>query len=148
MAAAVALARGVDSPALRELAGIHRSDCRDAPHVFLTALVELGLADVSEVDWSSRQARVLLGRARQHATRLLTGIGEPGEVSEDIASLLHRLAHAPEPLDAALHDLATDFEVLNVDWEEGYDDRAVVIDRLRQAAQYLLDGPPYNSVIC
>lgn len=130
MVAAAALVRGLDSPALRELAGIHRSDCRDAPQVFLTALVELGIADMSEADWSIRQHQV--------ATQLLAVEEEHGEVSHDIALLLHLLAFTPEPSDTTLHEWAGCYGLVNADCTDGYHDRAVVaIDRLRRAAQYL-----------
>src|SRR4029078_1676242 len=48
--AADALARGFDSPALREAAGISRRDIRDARDRFEDALAELGIAIPGRVD--------------------------------------------------------------------------------------------------
>jgi hypothetical protein len=47
--AADALAHGLDSPALRQLAGTSRSDVRDARDLFLHAVEELGL-EVPSID--------------------------------------------------------------------------------------------------
>lgn len=127
MIAAHALARGIDSPALRELAGRHRNDCSDAPDLFLTVLSELGLLGSIERDWPTRQAAVLLRRARELAAQILTGEANRADSSGQIAWLLHQLAQTPEPYDPGLGDLASDFEI-------------------DQAARHLLAGPPYEPV--
>ncbi|MEU7767001.1 hypothetical protein AB0B25_17965 [Nocardia sp. NPDC049190] len=139
MIATLALARGVNSPALTELACLHRSDCRDAPGLFLEALDELGLLEAIDTAWDSRAATVLLRRAENHAADLLADAGTPAARSAKIAALLHRLAHTEDPLNSDLSELAAYFEVLTVDWDEGYLERAVLADQMRLNARRLLD---------
>lgn len=146
MVAAHALARDIDSPALIELACLHRNDCGSAPDLFLTALRELDLIDAIETDWPSREGRVLLRRALDHAAHLVAGAGDPLALSGHIASLLYRLVNTDEPLRPDLAELADDFEVLNVYWEDGFGERERIIENIRHAARNLLDGPPYESV--
>ncbi|MEU7630198.1 hypothetical protein AB0C34_09465 [Nocardia sp. NPDC049220] len=138
MIAASALGRGLDSPTLLELACLHRSDCRDAPSLFLAALDELGLLEDIDTDWDSRAATVLLRRAENHAPDLLVDDGTPAARSAEIAALLHRLAHTEAPLNSDLFELAAYFEVLTVDWYEGYRERAVVAEQMRLNARRLL----------
>lgn len=55
MVAAEALARGLESPALVELACLHRTDCAGAPELFRTAMAELNVV----TDWRVREVDVL-----------------------------------------------------------------------------------------
>ncbi|MEU5405649.1 hypothetical protein [Nocardia asteroides] len=84
MAAAEALAHGHDSPALVELACLHRTDTRDAPTLFRIAIAELGLVENSEAAWSAREVDVRRRRVGWAATSLLTD-----DDSVDQASLRH-----------------------------------------------------------
>lgn len=58
MVAAEALARGLDSPALVELACRHRTDTRDAAALFRTAMAELGLVADLDAAWTARESSV------------------------------------------------------------------------------------------
>ena len=72
--AARALERGLDSPTLRELAGLSRKDVREAHDLFLIAIAEVGL----EMPPPSEAAREL---ARQWAFEMLAGTLTPYEGS-------------------------------------------------------------------
>lgn len=71
MVAAEALVNGHDSPALVELACLHRTDTRDAPALFRTAIAELGLVENSDAAWSAREVEVRRRRVGWAATSLL-----------------------------------------------------------------------------
>ncbi|NNH73579.1 hypothetical protein HLB23_27625 [Nocardia uniformis] len=146
MIASQALARGLDSPALVELACLHRSDCRDAAELFLTALRELDLIDAIESNWSAREADVLLRRARDHARRLLDGGGNLLAAAGHIAALLHQIGHTLEPFDPGLAELASDFEILTVYGDDGYGDPESIEADIRHACRNLLAGPPFEPV--
>lgn len=66
-----ALLRGLDSPALRLLAGQSRADVRDSADLFRTALDELGidLPDADTANWNL---------ARRTASKIVEGRTEPG----------------------------------------------------------------------
>ncbi|UFS95810.1 hypothetical protein [Nocardia huaxiensis] len=146
MVAAQALARGLDSPALVELACLHSSDTANAPELFLTALRELGLSDATEVDWPQREAAVLLRYARESAARLLGCDGDPSTHVGDISGLLCLLAHSIERPDPAVDELASDFEILHALWDDSGSGSEAHVEQARIAARYLLDGPPYRSI--
>ncbi|MBU3067556.1 hypothetical protein KO481_39305 [Nocardia sp. NEAU-G5] len=146
MIAAEALARGLDSPALVELACMHRNDCGNAPEVFLTALRELDLIAAIEADWPRREADVLLRRARHHAEYALSAEGDTLAAAERIAGLLNLLVYTIERPNPALAGPAGDFEWLIIYWEAGLDDRESIMAQIRRACRSLLDGPPFESV--
>ncbi|MEW2356390.1 hypothetical protein [Spirillospora sp. NPDC029432] len=91
MVAAEALTRGVDSSALRELAGCDGSDAREVQDLYLAAMEELGLEipDADEVLWE--RVRVLAGRIADGSiapyegvlgiVRHGGGLGWPGELA-------------------------------------------------------------------
>lgn len=77
MAAASALAEGIDSPALRELAGLSRGESREAMDLFRVAMTELGHPVPDQ-----RGARLHLMRAA--ATAIVTGEGDPEDLAHEI----------------------------------------------------------------
>jgi hypothetical protein len=125
MAAALALARGVDSPALRELAGLGRADVRDATDLFERVMTDLGhpLRSSQAVRWD---------RARQVAARLLDGTAAAPDAAWEIAALLY------EPDRGRWSDLAMRFEVLAVDWDDHPDHHPSITGRIEVAARALL----------
>ncbi|MFF2087479.1 hypothetical protein ACFVVM_27205 [Nocardia sp. NPDC058176] len=143
MVAAEALARGLDSPALIELACLHRTDTRDAPDLFHTALAELGLDSVS---WPEREAAILLRHATQHAERLLSGAGDPVENLARTATYLSRLMLTDTPQHVGLGELVWDFDFLLCCVDDGYGARESVIDDARHGCRRLLAGPPYAPI--
>ncbi|MER6587714.1 hypothetical protein [Micromonospora chalcea] len=77
MAAAHALARGVDSPSLRELAGLSKGQSREAVDLFRQAMEELGSPVPDE------------GGARLHfmrvaAASIIDGEGDPEDLAHEI----------------------------------------------------------------
>lgn len=75
--ATAALVRGLDSPALRVLAGQSRNDVRDSMDLFRTALAELGmdLPDADSAHWCL---------ARRTAAAIVAGLIEPGQGATDL----------------------------------------------------------------
>ncbi|MEV6278982.1 hypothetical protein [Nocardia sp. NPDC051832] len=144
MIAAHALVRGVDSPALCELAGVHRDDGAEAGELFRAALVELGVLAAGEVDWPGSSTKVLVRRVRYYAEKLVGGEGCPASHSGPIAAYLYELIRFGEPWESALNDLFYDFEFANVDWDEYPEDRERLSIRMREAAVKLLEGPLDN----
>ncbi|MEV6362760.1 hypothetical protein [Nocardia asteroides] len=112
MAAAEALACGHDSPALVELACLYRTDTRDAPALFRTAIAELGLVENSEAAWSAREVVVRRRRAGWDATRALAD----GDIVVDHPS---RTASDSE---ADFGDLSRHLDEDHVDQESPRDD--------------------------
>lgn len=132
MAAAHALARGVDSPALRELAGLGRADVRDATDLFKRAMTELG--------HPLRSPRaVLWGHTRQIAAELLAGTTAAPRAAGEIAALLCDADHLDER--GRSSDLATRFEFLSVDWDDYPEDHQAITEQIKAAARDLLDQP-------
>ncbi|WP_203912063.1 hypothetical protein [Rhizocola hellebori] len=125
MIAAQALARGTDSPALRELAGLGRAEVREARDLFVIAMAELGqpLREPEVVLWH---------RASQAAQGLLDGIRDAGDAIGEIAWLLCNA-------DGQHGELATDFEMLLIDWDESPAGRAGIAKDSEQACRRLLD---------
>ena len=109
MAAAEALARGLESPALVELACLHRTDCGGAPELFRTAMAELDVV----TDWRAREVDVRIRLARDHATALLADEGASASHLGEITVQLMELAGYPDPPAPELEDLAREFEVLS-----------------------------------
>ncbi|WP_280346377.1 hypothetical protein [Nocardia neocaledoniensis] len=71
MVAAEALARGLESPALVELACLHRTDTRDATALYRTAMAELGFVDDTDAAWAARESDVRRRRVGMPAAMLL-----------------------------------------------------------------------------
>ncbi|WP_328712342.1 hypothetical protein [Nocardia salmonicida] len=140
MAAAEALARGFESPALVELACLHRTHCGGAPELFRTAMAELDVV----TDWRAREVDVRLRLARDHATALLADEGASASRLGEITVQLMELAGYPDPPAPELEDLAREFEVLSEYLE--FVDPATIRDQIRQGCRHLLAGPPYALV--
>ncbi|GAD81464.1 hypothetical protein FEK33_29410 [Nocardia asteroides NBRC 15531] len=138
MVAADALARGLDCAALVELACLHRADSGGAPDLFRIALAQLGLDDRADVSWEQRRVEVIVRRTEASARRVLVGDGDPYEHCAVIGEYLHQLAHIADAPMPELSALATDFEVLRVDWEDGYGDPAEHGLALKQSCERLL----------
>lgn len=136
MVAAEALARGVESPALVEVACLHRSEGREAAELFLVALGELGLVDAGEKDWERWEIEVTVRRAKEHAARIVDGSGHPGELAGHIAALLISLES--EAFDGC--KLLGEFEYLHVLWAEGYHTIEALTEDIQLAARKLLDA--------
>ncbi|MGW6427452.1 hypothetical protein ACWF82_32675 [Nocardia sp. NPDC055053] len=143
MVAAEALARGHDTPALVELACLHRTDTRDAPALFRTALAELGLIADTEATWSAREVDVRLRQVKKDAAALLTGEGVYAERVSRIASELYYLAVTPEAGSPDLADLATDFDSFCWGLEDHYWDPDALRDSIHEGCRTLLAGPPW-----
>lgn len=140
MAAAEALARGLESPALVELACLRRADCGGAPELFRTAMAELDVV----TDWRAREVEVRLRLARDHATALLADEGAMASYLGGITVQLPELAGYPDPLAPELEDLAREFEVLSEYLE--FVDLATIREQIRQGCRNLLAGPPFALV--
>ena len=140
MAAAEALARGLESPALVELACLHRTDCDGAREVFRTALAELNVV----TDWRAREVEVRLRLARDHATDLLADEGASAFHLGGITVQLRELARYPDPPAPELEDLAREFAVLSEYLE--FVDPATIREQIRQGCHNLLAGQPYALV--
>ncbi|MGW5438688.1 hypothetical protein [Nocardia asteroides] len=144
MAAAEALAHGHDSPALVELACLHRTDTRDAPSLFRTAIAELGLVENSEAAWSAREIDVRRRRVGWAATSLLTDDGIVAEHLSRIASDLDHLALTSEVGSPELADLAADFDGLCWHLDDDSVDQASLRHDTHTKCRMLLAGPPWN----
>jgi hypothetical protein len=130
MIAADALARGVDSPALRELAGLSRTDTRESADLLAHAMGELG--------HPLRERRVVLwDRARQAAAALINGALGAEVAAGEIAWLLCEAEHLDEH--GARCDLATRFELLSVNWTDMPERRDEVERSILAAARELSD---------
>ncbi|MFC9966735.1 hypothetical protein [Nocardia ignorata] len=143
MIGAEALARGVDSPALVELACLHRTDCRDAPELFRTALAELEIVHLG--GWREREVAVRLRRANRNAAALLADEGDSDECLRLIFTDLFELTMRPEPEPPELEELAWDFYTMQISLEDGLD-TAIIWDEIRTGCRNLLAGPPYAPV--
>ncbi len=136
MAAAEALARGLDSPALVELACLHRMDCGGASELFRTAMAELDVVH----DWKAWEVDARLGRARAHATALLADEGALAHHLGAITVQLRDLAEYPDSPAPEWEDLAWEFVSLSEYLE--FADPASIREQSRQACRSLLAGPP------
>jgi hypothetical protein len=130
MTAAQALARDVDSPALRELAGLGRTETREAHDLFAQTMVELGhpLRDRRVVLWD---------RAGQVAGAVLAGGVGAAEAAGEIAALLCAAEHLDQR--GRRCDFATRFELLVVDWDDMPERRGEIAEAIRSAARELLE---------
>ena len=125
MLAAEALARGLDSPSLREAAGSSKSEVRDAHDCFLRALEELNIEVVND-DASFWRL------VRQRCKEIVAGIVDPRVGADWIRSVSNRAA--PEG------DLRV-FAGLAWEWEDHSDDRDEIAERIVDAARLLLERP-------
>jgi hypothetical protein len=98
-----ALVRGIDSPALRELAGLSRDDVRSARDLFITAMAELGV-QMPSPEAGARE------RVRFWAAEMLVGTLTPYEGSRLI------WWNGWEPLERP--DDLTPFVGLASEWED------------------------------
>lgn len=114
-----ALVRGLDSPALRELAGTPRAEVRDARDRFLCATAELGFPTPTE-----EQARRLL--VRHWAEQMTTGALSPYAASRSI----WKKAAWELPEDAGLMV----FVGLASEWEDHPEDRREIEAQMLQEA--------------
>jgi hypothetical protein len=129
MIAAQALARGVDSPALCELAGLGRTEIREAHDMFTQTMLELGhpLRDRRVVLWD---------RAGRVARAVLAGdVGAP-ESADEIAALLYAAEHLD--VQGRHCDMATRFELLSMDWDDMPEHREEIAEEIRVAARDVL----------
>ncbi|MEU4715514.1 hypothetical protein AB0F73_17900 [Micromonospora purpureochromogenes] len=91
MIAAQALAEGLDSPSLRELAGLSRGEYREARELLDQVVDELGLPELPDDDQAVWEVVV------SYARRLVSGAIAPVEGAHAIAAYAGSLGF-PEPL--------------------------------------------------
>ncbi|SNS64155.1 hypothetical protein SAMN05421812_101230 [Asanoa hainanensis] len=127
MVAAQALARGVDLPALRELAGLGRDDVRDAADLFERAMTELGhpLREGDAIRWA---------RIREAATSLLEKRTAPPNAAGEIAELLRTL----DDPDGRTEDFAWHLHVLSVIWEDHPADRPDTVATIKSTVSEII----------
>ncbi|MGS2809895.1 hypothetical protein [Nocardia sp. MW-W600-9] len=142
MAAAEALAHGHDTPALVELACLHRTDTSQAPALFRTAVAELGLVEDTEAAWSAREVDVRWRRVEKSASALLAGEGTFVEHLSRIASDLDYLSVTPEAGSPDLADLAADFDGFCWHLDDDTIDQDLLRDDLYASCRTLSTGRP------
>lgn len=146
LVAAEALARDLDSPALVELACLHRTDTREAPALFRAALAELGHVADTESTWAAREATVRLRRARRDAAALLAEDSFDTEFASRIAhELLSHLAAVPGGAGSELSELAYCLESASYALGEGFRDPDELRDEVRALCRTLVHGPRPES---
>ncbi|MEV4519869.1 hypothetical protein AB0J77_06525 [Micromonospora tulbaghiae] len=129
MAAAHALTRGVDSPGLRELAGLSKGQSREAVDLFRQAMDELGSPMPDE-----RGARLHL--MRQAAADIVAGDGD----AEDLAYEIYW--HAAYSQLPELRPVADRFLELYAGWGPAFDQTEEAIAAAKVAAlSFLRDHP-------
>ncbi|WP_328654418.1 hypothetical protein OG598_11660 [Micromonospora sp. NBC_00330] len=129
MAAAHALTRGVDSPSLRELAGLSKGQSREAVGLFRQAMDELG----SPVPDKSAARLHLM---RQAAANILAGQGDP----EDLAHEIYWQAYysgRPE-----LRPVGDHFLELYAGWGATYREAEDAVAAMKAAARSFLHDHP------
>ncbi|WP_280218898.1 hypothetical protein [Nocardia neocaledoniensis] len=140
--AAEALARGLDSPALVELACLHRTDTREAPALFRTALAELGHITDSESAWAAREAAVRLRRVRRDAAVLLAEDDLDADLVSRIAhEMLAYLAAVPGGVTMELSELAYCLDLASYALGESFRDPDEMREEIRQWCSALVHGP-------
>ncbi|WP_446220111.1 hypothetical protein [Micromonospora sp. IBHARD004] len=125
MIAAQALAEGLDSPSLRELAGLSRGEYREARELLDQVVDELGLHQLPDEDQAVWEA------ASSCARRMVSGAISPVDGAHALAAYAGSLGF-PEPLAtfAFLADL----------WEDNAAERAQLEqDMVREAGAMLRD---------
>lgn len=130
MVAARAIAAGVDSPALVELAGLGRADVREAGDLLTIAMAELGnpLRESKMVLWS---------RAALAAEAFLDGTLDASDAAASISRLLCQAGHRTP--DGQIDNLATDIELLLLDWDDEPEQRNMTAHRIREASERVLE---------
>ncbi|MDH6143276.1 hypothetical protein P3T35_005310 [Kitasatospora sp. GP30] len=124
MLAAEALAAGVDSPALRELAGLSRSDA--SQDLFIQAMTELGHPIPGRQDaWR----RLMLWEAEA----LLEGTRQPYQAGHEIYWCACHLERSPH-----IESVIVEFLGLWSTWEDHPIDREATERAMREAAARLL----------
>ncbi|MGC5018326.1 hypothetical protein [Micromonospora sp. DT47] len=123
MIAAQALANGLDSPSLRELAGLSRGEYREARELLDQVIDELGLPELPDED------RAVWEVARSYARRTVFGAIAPVDGAHAIASHAGSLMF-PEPL--ATFAFLTDL------WQDNVGERAQLEQDIVREAEALL----------
>ena len=135
MAAAHALARGVDSPSLRELAGLSKGQSREAVDLFRQAMEELGSPVPDESG-----ARLHLMRAA--AASIIAGEGDPEDLAHEI---YWQSAYFPSE---ELREVGYRFLYLYADCGAAPDQREEAVAAMKEAARSFLHdhlSPPRPS---
>ncbi|MFI7284714.1 hypothetical protein ACIBOV_31105 [Micromonospora chersina] len=123
MVAAQALAEGLDSPSLRELAGLSRGDYREARELLDQVVHELGLPELPDEEQAVWEV------VASYARRVVSGAITPVDGAHAIAAFGGSLGF-PEPLAtfAYLADL----------WEDNAAERAQLEQEIEREAEALL----------
>ncbi|MFB7878286.1 hypothetical protein ACFC06_23825 [Nocardia sp. NPDC056064] len=145
-AAAEALARGHDTPALLDLACLHVTDSGPAPGLFRAAMAELGIV-ADENGWVTREAEVRLRRAKEHATALLSGADIAGP---HLGGLIHQLSVLASFPEASIGDpgvLWNHLEALSDYLAADIGDFEALRATILRGCRSLLAGPPYEPIL-
>lgn len=145
-AAAEALARGHDTPALLDLACLHVTDSGPAPDLFRAAMAELGIV-ADENGWVTREAEVRLRRAKEHATALLSGADIAGPHLGGLTYQLSVLASFPQASIGDPGALWGDLELLSDYLGAGVGDIEAIHEDIRRGCRSLLAGPPFEPIL-
>lgn len=129
MAAAHALTRGIDSPTLRELAGLPKGDSREAVDLFRQAMDEVGWPVPNE-----SIARLHL--MREAASHILAGKGDPEDLAHEI---YWQACYSGLPELRAVGDR---FLELYAGWGATYHQAEEAVAAMKAAAQSLLRDHP------
>ncbi|MEU8257284.1 hypothetical protein AB0C06_23795 [Micromonospora inaquosa] len=129
MAAAHALTRGVDSPSLRELAGLSKGQSREAVDLFRQAMDELG----SPVPDKSAARLHLM---RQAAANILAGKGDPEDLAHEI---YWQACYSERP---ELRPVGDRFLELYAGWGATYNEAEEAAAAMKAAARSFLSDHP------
>ncbi|MET8043425.1 hypothetical protein ABZU25_21490 [Micromonospora sp. NPDC005215] len=129
MAAAHALTRGVDSPSLRELAGLSKGQSRDAVDLFRQAMDELGCPVPGKSG-----ARLYL--MHQAAANILAGKGDPEDLAHEI---YWHACYAGRP---ELRSVGDHFLKLYAGWGATYKEAEEAVAAMKAAARSFLRHYP------
>ncbi|MFG3684385.1 hypothetical protein ACGF5H_30265 [Micromonospora chalcea] len=129
MAAAHALARGVDSPSLRELAGLSKGQSREAVDLFRQAMEDLGSPVPDESG-----ARLHLMRAA--AASIIDGEGDPEDLAHEI---YWQSSYFPSP---ELREVGYRFLILYADCGAAPDQTVQAVAAMKDAARSFLRDHP------
>ncbi len=129
MAAAHALTRGFDSPALRELAGLSKGQSREAVDLFRQAM--------DEVDWPvPDESGARLHLMREAAANILVGKGDPEDLAHEI---YWQACYSGLP---ELRAVADRFLELYAGWDAIYNQPEEAVAAMKAAAQSFLREHP------
>ena len=129
MAAAHALARGIDSPSLRELAGLSRGQSREAVDLFRQAMDEL---DSPVPDEGGARLHLM----RQAAAAIVAGEGDAEDLAHEIYSQAAE-SQAPE-----LRAVADRFLEVYTGWGPAFDQTEEATAAAKAAARSFLREHP------